>query len=199
MSTSISGVILAGGESKRFGGITKARILIGGKSIISRMLEVIDDIFDEIVIVANNPAEFSEFDHYTITSDQFLNAGPLGGIQAAMRSSSKDAVFVFAGDMPFLDKDLIIRQINSFIEMKPYALVPQIGKYSEPLHSIYSNSLLDKLEEYLAEPGRRAVRDFYNRIDVSYLKMDPSDISVRSFTNINSPSDLNDISSFTGI
>ena len=41
--------------------------------------------------------------------DEILGAGPLGGIHAAMKASSNDSIFVFAGDMPFLDKDIIIK------------------------------------------------------------------------------------------
>ena len=41
MVNNISGVILAGGASKRFNGINKTRILIDGKTIISRMIDTI--------------------------------------------------------------------------------------------------------------------------------------------------------------
>jgi molybdopterin-guanine dinucleotide biosynthesis protein A len=53
MVHNISGVILAGGSNKRFTGMTKANIVIGGKTIISRIMEIIRDIFDEIIIVTN--------------------------------------------------------------------------------------------------------------------------------------------------
>ena len=193
MGISISGVILSGGENKRFGGITKSNVVIGGKPIISRMLEAMTDIFDEIIIVTNTPEKFKEYDCYKIVGDLFLKAGPLGGLHAAMKASTKGAIFAFAGDMPFLEKDLIIRMINNFIENKSEALIPRVNDYSEPLHSIYSNSLVIRLEEYLAETKEFAVRDFYKKIDVHYFKMNPSDEAIRSFTNINSPSDLTDI------
>ena len=41
----ISGVILAGGENKRFDGINKSNLIIGGSSIISRIVNIISDIF----------------------------------------------------------------------------------------------------------------------------------------------------------
>ena len=53
MVHNIAGVILAGGAGKRFSGITKAKIAVEGKTIISRILETFSDIFDEKIIVTN--------------------------------------------------------------------------------------------------------------------------------------------------
>jgi molybdopterin-guanine dinucleotide biosynthesis protein A len=55
MGNRISGVILAGGSNKRFGGITKANVVIDGETIISRIISTISDLFDEIIIVTNKP------------------------------------------------------------------------------------------------------------------------------------------------
>jgi molybdopterin-guanine dinucleotide biosynthesis protein A len=190
MYKNISGVILAGGENKRFGRQPKAKTKIGGSTIISRIAGTINDIFNEIIIVTNVPAEFKEFNHFIIISDLFQNAGPLGGLHAAIKTASKEAVFVFAGDMPFLQKQLIINQINTFSEEKCDALVPQVNDFIEPLHSIYNNAILNKLEKYLNESGNYAVSEFLKTIDVKYMKLQDSDIMIRSFININSPSDL---------
>ena len=105
----ISGVILAGGENKRFDGIIKSNIIIRGSSIISRIIDTISDIFEEIIIVTNTPEKFHPFNNCKIVADQFLKAGPLGGIHSAIKASSKESVFIFAGDMPFLDKKIIYK------------------------------------------------------------------------------------------
>src|SRR5665647_29134 len=99
MVSNISGVILAGGAGKRFNGIIKPRILIDGKTIISRIIATISEIFDEIIIVTNSPEGFSEFSNCKVISDQLLNKGPLAGIHSALKVSEKEALFVFAGDM----------------------------------------------------------------------------------------------------
>ena len=61
MGNNISGVILAGGSSRRFHGITKTKIEINGKSIIARIFDTVRDLFNEIIIVTNSPDEFKEF------------------------------------------------------------------------------------------------------------------------------------------
>ena len=119
----ISGVVLAGGANSRFGGRNKAKTLIGGGQIILRILYTLRQIFDEIIIVTNTPDEYGQLEGVKIARDHFLKVGPLGGIHASMKVSSKEAVFIFAGDMPFLNRDLIISFIfRSSIQIVPYLL-----------------------------------------------------------------------------
>jgi molybdopterin-guanine dinucleotide biosynthesis protein A len=121
----ISGAILAGGDNKRFGGKIKANETIGGGKIIDRIVKTLSQVFDEIILVTNSPLEFNQWRSLKIIGDQYKGVGPLGGIHAAMKASQADAVFIFAGDMPFLCKDLIIKQIELFKAIKsqmPFSL-----------------------------------------------------------------------------
>jgi len=190
MANRISGVILAGGSNKRFGGITKANVVIDGETIISRIISTISDLFDEIIIVTNKPEEFQEFIQYKMVEDQYLNAGPLGGIHAALKASSEDAIFVFAGDMPFLDKEIISDQINEFSKRQHDVLIPVVDQFIEPLHAIYRKSELNHLERFLVEGKSRAVRDFLGEVNVGYLQITKNEKTKIAFANINSPSDL---------
>jgi molybdopterin-guanine dinucleotide biosynthesis protein A len=190
MGNTISGVILAGGANKRFGGITKANIVIGGKTIISGIIGTIKDLFSEIIIVTNSPSEFREYIHYKIINDQYSKAGPLGGIHAALKSASGNAIFVFAGDMPFLNKQIITEQINEFEKCTCDILIPRVDQFIEPLHAIYRKSVLKDLEKYLSEGRSRAVRDFLMGVKVGYLQIPKTETSDLAFTNINSPSDI---------
>ena len=190
MANRISGVILAGGSNKRFGGITKANVVIDGESIISRIISTICDLFVEIIIVTNKPEEFQEFIQYKIVRDQYLKAGPLGGIHAALKTSSEDVIFVFAGDMPFLDKEIISDQINEFSKRQHDVLIPEVNQFIEPLHAIYRKSVLNHLERFLSEGKSRAIRDFLSEVNVGYFKITKNEKTEIAFANINSPSDL---------
>ena len=190
MANRISGVILAGGSSKRFGGTTKANVVINGETIISRIISTISDLFVEIIIVTNKPEEFQEFIQYKIVKDQYLKAGPLGGIHAALKASSEDAIFVFAGDMPFLDKEIISDQINEFSKRQHDVLIPEVNQFIEPLHAIYRKSVLNHLERFLLEGKSKAVRDFLSEVNVGYFKITKNEKTEIAFVNINSPSDL---------
>jgi molybdopterin-guanine dinucleotide biosynthesis protein A len=199
MVHNISGVILAGGDSKRFNGLIKARIVIDGKTIISRIIDTISDIFDEIIIVTNRPDEFQEYNNYKIVGDKFLNKGPLGGIHAALKESEAEAVFVFAGDMPLLDKEIIASQIDFYNSNKCDVLIPQIDNYIEPLHGIYKKTLFRILEDYFEGNNGYAIRDFIRKTDVHYFQIEGSRKSKSAFTNINSPSDISIVSKFLGL
>ena len=193
MKISISGAILAGGTNNRFGGITKANVVIDGVTIIARIISVIEEFFPELIIVTNKPDEFQEFSQFKITKDQYLNAGPLSGIHAAMKVSAEEAVFIFAGDMPFPDKRIIADQIKEFNNRNCDVLIPKIGHYIESLHAIYRKSLLNDLERFISERRNRAVRDFLGEVNVEYLQLSDNKQNRRAFTNINSPSDLDNI------
>ncbi len=157
---------------------------------MSRITETLQDIFEEIVIVTNTPEEFKKFDNYTIVTDQFINAGPLGGIHAALKASSKEALFVFAGDMPLLDKKYIIRQIDYYNSHKCDILVPRIKSYIEPLHAIYNLSLIKVLEEYLTRDHDNAVRAFFKVVNVRYMQLEDTEETKNAFMNVNSPDEI---------
>jgi molybdopterin-guanine dinucleotide biosynthesis protein A len=190
MVKNITGVILAGGTNKRFNGITKANIVINGATIMTRIIDKIRDIFNEIIIVTNTPEEFYKYSKCNIICDAIKNKGPLGGIHAALRESENDSVFVFAGDMPYLDKELINSQISYYLKNKCDALVPQVKQNIEPLHAIYNKSIQAVLENYLTEHHDYAVHRFVKILNVSYLKLEESDEIKRAFTNINLQSDI---------
>ncbi len=190
MSSKISAAILAGGSNKRFSGITKANLRVGGKPIIARILETIGEIFDEVLIVTNTPEEFQDYYRYRLISDLIKNVGPLGGIHAALKSASKEAVFIFAGDMPFPDADIINYIIEQYSKTQCQIIVPRVNKYIEPLLAIYRLSVLAGLENFISEEGNYAIHNFLKRMDVSYIELENRPETLAALTNINNPSDL---------
>jgi molybdopterin-guanine dinucleotide biosynthesis protein A len=188
MIDNISAVILAGGASSRLGGWTKARIRVGGKMIISRMLEVIKPVFEEIILVTNTAEEFREFGDLKMTYDEYKGAGPLGGIHAAIKVSEKTACFVFAGDMPLIDRDLILRETEFYLMHEKEIVVPLTGKFIEPLHSIYRNTIIHDLEAYLSDRNIKAVREFIRNRNIAYFI--PGESDIKAFINVNLPADI---------
>jgi molybdopterin-guanine dinucleotide biosynthesis protein A len=191
MVHNVAGVILAGGASKRFNGIIKAKIAVKGKTIISRILDTYNDIFEENLIVTNSPEEFADFaDSCIIFGDRYLNKGPLGGIHSALSETTREAVFIAGGDMPFLEKGLILRQISFFEKNNCDAVIPVSGENIEPLHGIYKKSILGSLEEYIKSDNNCSIREFFKEINICYFPVEDSEKSRMAFTNINTPSDL---------
>ena len=129
MECRISGVILAGGDNKRFGGITKSNIVISGETIISRIISIISDLFDEIIIVTNTPSEFPEYLSIQNNQGSVFECRSSGWYSCCIEIiASNDAIFVFAGDMPFLKKELIAEHRSIYSIIKKYdILIPRIG------------------------------------------------------------------------
>ena len=169
MFNNISGVILAGGDSSRFNGIIKSKIVINGRTIISRIIDTLDELFDEIIIVTNRPEEFTEYSSCKIIGDCIFNKGPLGGIHAALKMTDKEALFVVAGDMPLIDKDYIARQVDFYMKNVCEVLIPMVNNYIEPLHGIYKKTIINSLEDFLKRENNYALRDFFKVSDTRYL------------------------------
>lgn len=190
MGKNISAAILAGGTGKRLNGLIKSKIVIDGKTIISRIIEAFGGTFDEIMIVSNTNEDYKEFFDCNIIGDQFINRGPLAGIHSALKNTGSEAVFIVAGDMPFLRKEFIVKQIDYFNNIECDILIPRIDKFIEPLHGIYRKSIGLRLEEFIKSGKNPAIREFFKMVNVQYLDFEVSEESKRAFTNINSPTDL---------
>ncbi len=78
-----AGVVLAGGLSSRFGGREKALIPLAGQAMIDHIIRAFDDLFDEILIVSNQPQNHVDRDA-TIVSDLVDARSSLTGIHAAL-------------------------------------------------------------------------------------------------------------------
>lgn len=123
-------------------------------------------------------------------ADNFPGLGPLGGIEAAMKVAGSPQLFVFGGDMPWLSADLIKAQAEDYLRDPAEILAARIGRFAEPLHSIYSSSLHRRLERYLESGGSPAVIDFYKLVQTRYYDIPATAKTMKAFTNINSPGDL---------
>jgi molybdopterin-guanine dinucleotide biosynthesis protein A len=142
------------------------------------------------VIIAGWPAEEVSPEGTRQVADNFAGMGPLAGIEAAMKAADTPSLFVFGGDMPWLSAQIIVRQAEYFKKESPDVLVPLIGVMTEPLHSVYKCSLHPALEAFMKKAENPSVRDFYLLTNVMYFNLPVEEEILRSFSNINNPSDL---------
>ncbi len=187
----IAAAILAGGKNSRMSGFNKALIEINGTPIIERSIKILQGIFEEIIIVTNSPEEFKSFEKETrIITDRIKNVGPLGGIHAALSTTSKEGVFFVACDMPFLHNALILRQLKDFRRANCECLVPRIGDSIEPLHAVYKKALKEKINGFVKDSQDYSIRSFLKTSNVCYWDLKNSRLNRGIFKNLNTKEDL---------
>lgn len=145
MASAVTGVILAGGESRRMGQ-DKAHLPWGDRTVIEHIIETLRPLTDEIIVVAKDAAPLSHL-HARIVEDLVPDAHALGGLYTGLALAAQERCFVCACDMPFLNPRLIrflAGQITGY-----ELVIPRSVEGLQPLHAVYAKSALQAIEGQL--------------------------------------------------
>ncbi len=189
-SASCTGIILAGGLNSRFSGRNKAMIEVDGQRIIDRIYDIFHQLFENIIIVSNDPIRYSEWNALIVT-DMFPIRSSLTGIHAGLFSVSTPYAFITACDAPFLKKELI-RYLIGFAAPEFDMIVPETSKGFEPLCAVYSKNCLSSIENSLKRQKFK-IREIFRKLrvkTVSESRLRQHDPNLESFLNMNTPQEL---------
>jgi len=186
----IACAILAGGKSKRMNGVNKALIEIGNTNNLEKILKISNQLFAETMVIANDHVPYEKYHNIKLFSDMYKSIGPLGGIHSALKNSSCRSVFFFSNDMPFVNIDIVQEEIRIFEKHKCDIIIPRINKFIEPLHAIYSVSILETLEEHIKTADNYWIRSIFDKVNVHYWDLEDNKVNRKAFTNINTHQDL---------
>jgi molybdopterin-guanine dinucleotide biosynthesis protein A len=188
----LSGIVLAGGQSRRLGR-DKAVEPVQGQLLIQRVIERIRQVSCETLIVVADQKRGDALpldEEARIALDIYPGKGSLGGIFSGLATAQEDWGLVVACDMPFLNLDLL-RYMASLRDAAD-AVVPVLEGRPEPTHAFYSKACLPHIEARLKADDLK-ISGFFDDVRVKYVnddeivKFDPEYLS---FFNINSPADL---------
>ncbi len=185
-----TGVILAGGLSTRFSRENKALVVLNGKPVIDYVYDIFREIFQDIMLVTNNPELYLDYDLMTVT-DIYPVRSSMTGIHTGLFYASTPYAFFAACDTPFLKKE-IIQTILEGIDENAGLVIPETHKGFEPLCAAYSKQCLKPIEHCLENKKlkiMRCLRKVRTRI-ISEKKIVAHDPELLSFFNINTPDDL---------
>lgn len=188
LHTDVSGVVLAGGKSSRYGK-NKSFVEVAGIPLIERTLRVMRSIFERVVLITNTPEEYAYLG-LPMYTDLIRDLGPLGGIYTALKIMPTETGFVVASDMPSLNPALIRHMVA--LKEDVDVVVPRIDWKLEALHALYRKKCIPEIEKLIHE-GTYQVFRFFTNVRVRYvdkdeiLKFDPL---LMSFYNINRPEEL---------
>ncbi|GBE15592.1 MAG TPA: molybdenum cofactor guanylyltransferase [Proteobacteria bacterium] len=182
----ITGVVLAGGKSLRMGR-DKILLPIEGSPLIAHILRRMSSIFPEVLVVGHHRPEFEALGINT-HPDIIPDSGVLGGLYTGLILSKTPFIFAAAGDMPFLDPDLIIE--TAALREGNDAVVPRGPKGLEPLFAVYSRSCLEPFLKRI-EQRRLKVMEALDGMKVASPEIGPGSSAEKDpFTNINTLDDM---------
>lgn len=179
----VATVILAGGRGTRIGG-DKALQLLQGRPLLDRVLDTIHPQCDELLISANGVAADYARPGCRVVPDRMPDyAGPLAGLQAALKHTQCAWLASVPCDAPFLPVDLIARLHAAIRDDEAAVAVTADGR--QPAVALYRRSVLPMLEAFLANGGRKVMawQDSLKLVQVPFAH-------VADFINLNSAQDL---------
>ncbi len=192
VKTNITAFILSGGKSSRIGR-KKSFLEIDGKTLIQRLVELLDSIFTEVVI-SSNDSELYEFLGKKIISDIFPGRGPLSGIHSALSFTSSEKNFIVSCDMPFISSELIKYIIN--FKSNAEVILPRYEEKIQQLCGVYSKSVLPVVENLLVVSEKQksilkgSVFELLERVTTEFIPVDQLSFYQQNlFMNLNTSED----------
>jgi len=188
----VTGVLLAGGRSSRFGS-NKALALWRGKFLIQHAREALSSVFTDCLLVTNIPGQYV-FLNMPIISDRYQNMGPLAGIHAALHHSSKPWIFVIGCDMPAVTPELITF-LCGLAKEEFEAVIPWPKTGAEPLCGLYHKTALAKIEKQLGNK-KGQITELLHKLYVRKVKeaeFQAITDGSKVFSNVNLGQDLDNL------
>jgi molybdenum cofactor guanylyltransferase len=194
----LSGVVVAGGRSRRMGQDKRRLKLWGehGPTLLEHTLSVVAALCNDPIVVLNDPEAWQELPARLIT-DIYPDGGALGGIYSGLNAAHHEHALVVAADMPLLSPALLRWMIA---QPRDYdVLVPRTSAGNarnrlgvETLHAIYSRNCLLPMQHQL-DAGNPQVIGFFSDVNVQFVESDAIaqfDPAGHAFRNVNTPDDL---------
>ena len=190
MEIEVTGVLLAGGKSRRMGE-DKRYLVVGEQTLLERGLGVLRSMFHDVLVVIAQDSAPLDIDT-RVVRDLVPDCGSLGGIYTALTQATTPYIFAVACDMPFLNQAVI----TQFTNRRDTAdiVMARLATRLHPMHALYGKGCLPAMDQMIvarqlkiqALVSHASLRVQYVT-EADLLSIDPS---WRSFHNVNTPEDL---------
>jgi molybdenum cofactor guanylyltransferase len=191
-----SAAILAGGRARRFEGRDKGALLVGGRRILDRQIDELRQLTDDILLVGGDQTEEAPTGLRRVP-DRVPDAGPLGGLDAALAAARDDQVILVACDMPFITARFLERLVA--LSDSVDAVVPRTERGYHPLCAVYRRSCHPAVSRRLAERRLKMVElceDLrVHVVDREHVVLFGGE---RLLANVNTPDELRDLEALLG-
>ena len=192
--TGVSGIVLAGGQGRRMGGVDKGLQLLRGKPMVEWVLARLAPQVAEIIVNANQNIEsYKKYGHRVVRDEIAGFAGPLAGVLTALDWTAANApaidwVASFPTDAPFFPEDLVARLADAIAHQGADLACATSDGQIHSVFALWPVKLRGDLRRALVDEAIRTVArwtDRYKlaRVDFPCQPFDP-------FFNINRPENL---------
>lgn len=187
----VTSIVLAGGKSLRLGR-SKALEVIGGRSLIERVVERLEPVSNQLLIVTSKEqSDLPAIHGAEVLIDLYSGRGPLGGIYTGLVAAQSSQSIAVACDMPFINSELLCHMVDLSEDFD--VVVPRWKSgWIEPLHAIYSKSCLTNMRVWV-ENKQLGIHSLFDELRVRYVEEEECrgfDPELLTFFNINSEADL---------
>jgi molybdopterin-guanine dinucleotide biosynthesis protein A len=183
----ITGVILAGGQGSRMGGVDKGLQEFRGKPMVAHAIERLAPQVDELLVNANRNTEaYGAFGHRVIADEIEGFAGPLAGFERGLAHAGGDLVVTAPCDSPFLPSDLVARLREALEREGADLAVAKTGAQAHPVFSLMRRGVHGSLRDFLGS-GQRKIDKWYAALEVVEVAFDDE---ADAFRNINTREEL---------
>ena len=185
--TAITGIVLAGGQGRRMGGVDKGWVELAGAPMIVHVLRRLAPQVDEILINANQNLErYRALGHSVFADTVGGFAGPLAGLHAGMTHATREMVVTVPCDSPFLPADLVDRLHSGIVAKRAQLAVAKTFDQPHPVFALVRRDVLPSLAAFL-EGGGRKIDAWYAALEVVEVAFDDE---ADAFRNINTTDEL---------
>jgi molybdopterin-guanine dinucleotide biosynthesis protein A len=187
MTGGVTGIILAGGQGRRMGGVDKGLKPLQGRPMVAWALERFAPQVDEVLINANQNLDQYGALGCRVIPDQIGGfAGPLAGLHRGLAEASHPLVATVPCDSPFLPADLVARLREALEQHAADLAVARTFDQPHPVFCLCRRELLPHLEQFLRAGGRK-IDAWYASLKVVEVQFDDE---AEAFSNINTPEEL---------
>ena len=190
MISDVTGVLLAGGKSRRMGS-DKRFLTVGERPLLERSCTVLSRIFERVCIVIAQDSPPLEA-QIPVLRDLIPSSGSLGGMYTGLQQAATAYIFLAACDMPFIHEGLVQYMVG-----KKDAVDIVFAYWNgrpQPAHAVYNRNCQSVVEELIRSGDLKLQRLLANpSLRVRLVREDEIreiDPDGRSFLNVNTPADL---------
>src|SRR5262249_50146252 len=170
-------------------GQSKALMSLGGKRLVDRVVEVMRNVFDDLLMVTNTPDVYADLG-VPMVHDVWPEKGSLGGVYSAIYHVATPYCLVVACDMPFL-RTAVLRYLITQIADSGVAVSDVLGELQR-LHAISSKACWHPIEYRLAM-NRLRIAGLFSGVRVRTVtasELEPYDPELLAFQNLNAPEEF---------